>query len=203
VQLPALVMSTSTYTLLLLQVMTTLIPPYAALISALNIAVGREVGAHVLEAVARKLHAVLEQSDTATTAAAAAVASKQQQASQQRCPASNLTLLLAYLYAFGVAHCSLLYDIVRLLLARFGELEVELLLLLLQHCGFQLRSDDPDALKQVVQLVSVKAGEVIAAKGSSGGHTDRYVVVTTTANRTATSAYTRQLILAIACHYCC
>jgi nucleolar MIF4G domain-containing protein 1 len=164
----------STY-MLLLQVMITLIPPYAALISALNIAVGREVGAHVLEAVARKLHAVLEQSDTATAAAAAAAAvpAKQQQASQQRCPASNLTLLLAYLYAFGVAHCSLLYDIVRLLLARFGELEVELLLLLLQHCGFQLRSDDPDALKQVVQLVSVKAGEVIAAKGSSGGHTDR------------------------------
>jgi nucleolar MIF4G domain-containing protein 1 len=167
----------STYTLLL-QVMTTLIPPYAALISALNIAVGREVGAHVLEAVARKLHAVLEQSDTTTAAAAAAAAAamstkQQQQASQQRCPASNLTLLLAYLYAIGVAHCSLLYDMVRLLLARFGELEVELLLLLLQHCGFQLRSDDPDALKQVVQLVSVKAGEVIAAKGSSGGHTDR------------------------------
>jgi nucleolar MIF4G domain-containing protein 1 len=188
---------------LLLQVMTTLIPPYAALISALNIAVGREVGAHVLEAVARKLHAVLEQSDTATTAAAAPSKQQQQQQqqpSQQRCPASNLTLLLAYLYAFGVAHCSLLYNVVRLLLARCGELEVELLLLLLQHCGFQLRSDDPDALKQVVQLVSVKAGEVIAAKGSSGGHTDRYscyyhcVFDTTNSN---SNSMTLQLLLLV------
>lgn len=54
----------------------------------------------------------------------------------------------------------------------FGPKEMELLLLLLQHSGYQLRSDDPQALKQIVAIVkdkyitdnTAKAG---AVRGSS------------------------------------
>ena len=140
--------------------MTTLIPPYAALIASLNITVWREVGAHVLESLARKLHAILSDPAASQVAQNSAVAQRKDAPPvSNRCTASNLTMLLAYLYAFGVAHCGLVYDMIRLLLEMFGrssggsELAVELLRVLLQACGFQLRSDDPEALKQVREAI--------------------------------------------------
>jgi nucleolar MIF4G domain-containing protein 1 len=72
---------------------------------------------------------------------------------------SNLTLCLCYLYNFGVVHCSLLYDIVRDLIASFKPIDIESLLLILNHCGRALRSDDPLALKEIVLLVQKRALE--------------------------------------------
>lgn len=37
-----------------------------------------------------------------------------------------------------------------------GERDVELLLLLLRHCGYRLRADDPAALKDIVLTVQVR-----------------------------------------------
>lgn len=65
----------------------------------------------------------------------------------------NLGLLLCYFYNFGVIHCTLVYDIVRNLIESCSEIDVEVLLLLLSHCGRALRSDDPSALKEIVLLV--------------------------------------------------
>ena len=71
--------------------------------------------------------------------------------------ASNLMLCLCYLYIFGVVHCSLMYDVVRDFIESFKEIDVELLLLILNHCGRALRSDDPSALKDIVLLVQKRA----------------------------------------------
>jgi nucleolar MIF4G domain-containing protein 1 len=71
--------------------------------------------------------------------------------------AANLVLIICYLYNFGVAHCTLLYDVVRNLVESFCEVDVELLLLILCHCGRTLRSDDPSALKEIVLLVQKTA----------------------------------------------
>lgn len=65
----------------------------------------------------------------------------------------NLALLLCYFYNFGLVHCTLLYDIIRNLIESCSEIDVEVLLLILSHCGRALRSDDPMALKEIVLMV--------------------------------------------------
>ncbi|KAL7465973.1 hypothetical protein ACHAXS_006297 [Conticribra weissflogii] len=70
---------------------------------------------------------------------------------------SNLMLIVCYLYNYNVFHCTLLYDLVRDFIENFTEVDVESLLLILSHCGQQLRSDDPSALKEIVSLVKDRA----------------------------------------------
>jgi nucleolar MIF4G domain-containing protein 1 len=74
--------------------------------------------------------------------------------------ASNLLLILCYVYNFGLVHAELMYDIVRALIRDFTELDVELLLLLLSHSGKALRSDDPSSLKEMVIAVHKRAAEI-------------------------------------------
>ena len=74
--------------------------------------------------------------------------------------ASNLLLITCYLYNYGVCHCSLIYDLVRDMIEAFSEIDVESLLLILSHCGQQLRSDDPSALKDIILLVKDRAKSV-------------------------------------------
>lgn len=88
--------------------MTTLIPSFAAVMAALNISLGADVGGFLLETIAKELNAELL--SRATPAAAV-----RRGGGRGRGTCSNLLLLLAYLYNFGVAHCTLIYDIVRLL----------------------------------------------------------------------------------------
>ncbi|CAM9096748.1 unnamed protein product [Chrysoparadoxa australica] len=121
------------------QVMKSLIPPYSALIASLHVVIESDVGAFFLESIARKFKDAVEE--------------------RLRAPSSNLLLLLGHLYTMGVLHCTLMYDIVRMLLEGFGDLEVELLLLLLQQSGFQLKADDPSALKEIAALASQKAAQ--------------------------------------------
>ena len=70
---------------------------------------------------------------------------------------SNHLLIVCYLYNYGVAHCTLIYGLVRDLVASFKEVDIEALLLILSHCGQQLRSDDPSALKEIVIMVKDQA----------------------------------------------
>ena len=66
---------------------------------------------------------------------------------------ANALLFLAGLYNLGGLHCRLLYELIETLVARFGELELPLLSLLLRSVGASLRSDDPAALKQIIVQV--------------------------------------------------
>jgi nucleolar MIF4G domain-containing protein 1 len=72
----------------------------------------------------------------------------------------NLALIICYMYNFNVVHCTLLYDIIRDLIAHSHlDVDVELLLLIIHHCGRTLRSDDPTALKEIVSLVQQQSLE--------------------------------------------
>ncbi|KAI0303786.1 armadillo-type protein [Multifurca ochricompacta] len=89
----------------------------------------------------------------------------------------NLMVLLSELYNFQVVSCVLIYDIIRhLLSADLTELIVELLLKLLRNSGQQLRQDDPNALKDIVQIVQSKTSE---AEKSSNSRT-RFMLETLT-----------------------
>ena len=83
--------------------------------------------------------------------------------------ASNLMLVVCYLYNYGIVHCSFLYSVIRRFIDSFQEIEVELLLLILSHCGRALRSDDPLALKEIVMLVQKRALEVQKGNDTTKG----------------------------------
>ena len=82
---------------------------------------------------------------------------QQQQHDMINKEASNLLLIVCYLYNYGVIHCTLIYDLVRDFIKNFTEIDVESLLLILSHCGQQLRSDDPSSLREIVLLVKERA----------------------------------------------
>lgn len=54
---------------------------------------------------------------------------------------NNFLLLLADLYSFGVISSGLIYDIIRMMIKSFKELDVELLLLLITSTAYLIRCD--------------------------------------------------------------
>ncbi|CBN78669.1 conserved unknown protein [Ectocarpus siliculosus] len=147
-------------------VMTTLIPSFTAVIAALNISLGADVGGFFLEIIAKELKAEVWGATGEGRAGTGCAGGSGSARRGGRGTGSNLLLLLAYLYNYGVAHCTLVYDIIGLLVDAFGADEMELLLLLLRHSGYQLRSDDPQALKQIVALVKEKSTAAVAGSGT-------------------------------------
>lgn len=73
---------------------------------------------------------------------------------------SNYLLSIIYLYEFECISCRIVFDIIKQLISSFTALDLELLLLCLQTCGFQLRSDDPESLKYIIVDVKDKAKEL-------------------------------------------
>lgn len=73
---------------------------------------------------------------------------------------SNYLLSIIYLYEFECISCRIIFDIIKQLISSFTALDLELLLLCLQTCGFQLRSDDPESLKYIIVDVKDKAKEL-------------------------------------------
>ena len=66
---------------------------------------------------------------------------------------TNLGLLLSYLYTLGVIGHVVVYDIIRNCIQSLEEVDLEILKRFLSVCGFQLRKDDPGALKEIVRLL--------------------------------------------------
>lgn len=73
---------------------------------------------------------------------------------------SNYLLSIVYLYELQCINCHLIFDIIKRLIKSFSPLDLELLLLTLKSCGFQLRSDDPESLKYIIIDVKDKAKEI-------------------------------------------
>ena len=71
--------------------------------------------------------------------------------------ALNLLSLLSNLFTFGVVSSAIVFDHIRLLLDSFTEGNTELLLRVIRDCGPQLRSEDSNSLKQIVQLTQQAA----------------------------------------------
>ena len=134
------------------QLMTTLIPTYAATIAALHATAedgANSIGGHVIETITvRYLEQQQEQQKVII-----ATKNDDEECFLSKKESANLILIMTYLYNFRVVHCTFIYDIIRELIQNLNEVNVELLLIILQHSGYQLRSDDPTALKDIVLLV--------------------------------------------------
>lgn len=152
------------------QLMHSLIPSYVACIAGVHIQVGdtAQLGEYLMEKAVLELffHLAVERQGQAT------MRDSDEGQSKTSC---NLILLVCYLYNFNIIQCTLLYDIVRNLLESFREVDVELLLLILCHCGRALRSDDPVALKDIVTLVQKRAAECGSSLESSSSRVDYMV----------------------------
>ena len=131
--------------------MSGLIPLYVAAISGVHWQGGDgiQLGGCIIEWSVRELHESLVKARQPTDL--------QDVDSKMNKEGSNYLLIVCYLYNYGVVHCTLIYGLVRDLVASFKEADIEALLLILSHCGQQLRSDDPSALKEIVILVKDQA----------------------------------------------
>ncbi|GAA5999636.1 Sgd1p [Rhodotorula paludigena] len=150
-----------------------LVVTYAALVAALFRTVGIEFPAGVLARAIELFDSALSKhADTAHAAQTPRDGVVTEEEGFEGRPGSkeclNLVSLVSELYNFGVVHCGLVYDLVRLFIeGGLGELEVELLSRIVKRCGQQLRSDDPSALKDIISLVKQKMHGVDPASMNS------------------------------------
>ncbi|XP_035544529.1 nucleolar MIF4G domain-containing protein 1-like [Juglans regia] len=77
----------------------------------------------------------------------------------------NLSLLLSYLYIFGVCSSELIYDFLIMLSKRLTEIDVSTILTTLQCCGMKIRSDDPSAMKNFILSIQNRVNELKASSG--------------------------------------
>lgn len=127
---------------------------YASFVASLHHIVGIEVSAFFVQALAVKFkesyHAVVS-----TTAGDNELLSTDKES-------ANLVILLAYLYIFKVVHSTVVFDICNNFIRNFTTIDIELLLVILQTCGSQLRADDSKQFKMSLQeIASTEAGLTI------------------------------------------
>lgn len=123
-------------------ILESIIPVYVASLSGVHLLTGDTVqlGGYLIEQIITKLWKIRE---TKT----------ENEEAQSSKVASNLILCVCYMYNFGLIHSVFMFDIVRSFINSFSELDIELILLILSHSGYSLRSDDPLALKEIVLAV--------------------------------------------------
>lgn len=126
----------------------------AALVVFLHATVGQDIGAHFLEKFVLAFRDYAERAATlgaskgpgAGAAAAAALKS-----------CTTLVTFLTYLYNFELVGSRLVYELVRKFVDEFRPDSIEMLLVVLANCGYQLRKDDPSSLKEIILLIQSKA----------------------------------------------
>mmetsp|Transcript_26630 Transcript_26630/g.30465 ORF Transcript_26630/g.30465 Transcript_26630/m.30465 type:complete len:820 (+) Transcript_26630:102-2561(+) len=125
--------------------MEPIIPVYVASLTGVHLQTGDTVqlGGYLIEQIITKLWKIRKDDKN----------SEEQEGNKE---ASNLVLCMCYLYNFGLIHSVFMFDIVRSFIDSLSELDIELLLLVLSHSGYSLRSDDPLALKEIVLAVEKK-----------------------------------------------
>ncbi|KAH9155486.1 hypothetical protein AeRB84_002530 [Aphanomyces euteiches] len=167
------------------QIMHQLITISSALLGALFHSVGTEIVGFFIENFVKRFHEEIKKLHDSKEISDEDITSK---------ATTNLLLMITNLYTFETVHCTLVYDIFRFLIESFKPIDVELLHILLQHCGPSLRADDPTALADMVTAVQSKASaheekrtqfllDLIAnlkkskskTKGSGAFSSDRYV----------------------------
>lgn len=127
------------------------------LVAVLSANIGEEVGAHILNEFVLKWSDQSEDLDSEK-----GLESKE---------LDNLLQFIANLYNFRVMDATLVYGILEKLAEKFGEKEVELILLVLRDVGFTLRKDDPLALKSLITKIQSKAAEAEAQSEDSTSFT--------------------------------
>lgn len=119
-------------------VQETFLITHAGIVGALYRTIGMEFCAEFIQSLVEKVESLYEQGN------------------DSRKETMNLLLLLVECYALGVVSSVLIYGLVRKFVKGLGDnpdLNTELLLSVVRHCGSQLRSDDPSSLKSIILLV--------------------------------------------------
>ncbi|CAL1716321.1 unnamed protein product [Somion occarium] len=141
---------------------------HAAFVSALHKLVGVEFAAYFVQNVvssyehhfAALQNQAQDQPSTSQPEASSGADPAHQATEVQGKETSNLIVLLSELYNFQVISCILIYDVIRgLLEGDLTEFKVELVLKIARNSGQQLRTDDPSALKDIIQIVHSKLPE--------------------------------------------
>lgn len=115
---------------------------FAALVAGLACLVGIDFGAKLLASLAKCFEDEYQKEDNLSL--------------------RNLTLLLSYLYIFGVCSSDLIYDFMMMLSSRLTEVDVSTILTVLNCSGMRLRSDDPATMKNFIVSVQNKVAELKA-----------------------------------------
>lgn len=131
-----------------------LIMEHAALMAVLHVNVGMEVGATMIQAMAKRFHQIRENE--------AKTESEFNPKTQE-----NVLLILAHLYSFKVVDHVLIFDIVSLLVESFTSKDIELIVLILRSVGFNLRKDDPLSLKSLITKIQTKSASADKLKEDS------------------------------------
>ncbi|KAG9160417.1 hypothetical protein Leryth_008809 [Lithospermum erythrorhizon] len=117
---------------------------FAAFVAGMACSVGVDFGANLLSSVAKSF--------------------EDEYAKEDNLSLRNLTLLLSYLYKFGVCSSDLIYDFMITLSKRLTEVDVSTILTVLQSCGMRLRSDDPVGMKNFILSVQSRVNELKASE---------------------------------------
>ncbi|CAI9097492.1 OLC1v1033931C2 [Oldenlandia corymbosa var. corymbosa] len=121
---------------------------FAAFVAGMACSVGIDFGAKLLAALAKYFEMEYLQEDNLSL--------------------RNLTLLLSYLYIFGICTSDLLYDFMTMLSKRLTEVDVSTILTILQTCGMKLRGDHPVGMKNFIQSVQLRVNELKAPSAGDG-----------------------------------
>ncbi|XP_071477720.1 nucleolar MIF4G domain-containing protein 1-like [Diadema antillarum] len=116
---------------------------HVLLVAVLHSNVGSEVGAHLLQSVAKRFDDL--HGDDCDYGNGKEI--------------DNIVMLIVHLFNFRLVHCTLIYDLIRRLAERFTERDIELLLQILKCAGTTLRKDDPASLKDIILLIQGKASQ--------------------------------------------
>ncbi|EEZ99092.1 nucleolar MIF4G domain-containing protein 1 [Tribolium castaneum] len=116
-----------------------LLMEHILLITILHANVGTEVGAHFLQTIVKMFDDYLKKSN---------VEDKK---------LDNVVVILAQLYNFKLFDCKLIYEILDTLAENFEEKHVECILHVLRNVGFNLRKDNPIALKNLILSLQKRA----------------------------------------------
>eukprot|EP01133_Synstelium_polycarpum_P019015 gene19015-22761_t len=127
------------------QLVHNIIHANVALVSAIHGGIGTDIGGYFIEELFKKYQSAYQRGAENET--------------------SNLLLTIIHLYNFQVLNSILIVDLAKTYLESFSELDISLVLLVLQNGGYQLRADDPVALKDIVLLVQKKQTELKEKEG--------------------------------------
>jgi len=121
---------------------------YSAFLAAIYNIIGMEIGASFVQTTVEKFNKLY---DSYLVNNIDSEESEDAMAVRKKC--INIITFISYIYNFQVISCILVYDIIKQSIKNLSELDVEILLKIVKLSGYQLRSDDPSALKEIISMI--------------------------------------------------
>ncbi|GAB1600862.1 nucleolar MIF4G domain-containing protein 1-like [Argonauta hians] len=112
----------------------------ALLIVIVHNNIGQEIGAFIIQNLVEKLF--------------------QYQKKTEGKELNNIVSLLCCMFNLKIFHSTLMFDLIRLFMESFQEKDVEILSVIFKNCGFGLRKEDPNQLREVISCIQQKSSVV-------------------------------------------